>query len=353
MVNLPDNKNLTIANLAACFNNTTTPYKFYWLLSILNEVETGNLKIYKRDLYTKMISTAWYTVNYFHVSFGYQDKLQEAIRLIKEAENLNIDAKRTEIEKVLNSTSNKSTIKQLSHFNKNVPHWFLSPWFPDKTEKEIYKLSKKDRTKCLYGLHDDFIQINPIWINYLVENSKILKDFCYWNLTTYLQKRNPNVPAISSKLIQPIIRKSLIKQKNKFWDIVIREHGGIKCIYTGKKIRIGDYALDHFVPYGFVSHDLIWNLIPSDKIFNIKKSDKLPSIEKYIKPFYETHKTALEIISIKDPENIFLQDYLTIFPDINEVKVLSTFFTRKVFEQNIKSLINIASNNCFEFYDKQ
>ena len=149
MVNLPHNKNLPIANLAACFNNTTTPYKFYWLLSILNEVETGNLKIYKRDLYTKMISTAWYTVNYFHVSFGNQDKLQEAIKLIKEAENLNIDAKLSEIEKVLNSTDNKYTIKQLSHFNKNVPHWFLSPWFPKKTEKEIYKLSKVDRAICL------------------------------------------------------------------------------------------------------------------------------------------------------------------------------------------------------------
>ena len=349
MVNLPHNKNLPIANLAACFNNTTTPYKFYWLLSILNEVETGNLKIYKRDLYTKMISTAWYTVNYFHVSFGNQDKLQEAIKLIKDAENLNIDAKRTEIEKVLNSTNNKSTIKQLSHFNKNVPHWFLSPWFPKKTEKEIYKLSKEDRTKCLYGLYDDFIQMNPIWINYLVENSKILKDFCYWNLSLYLQKRNPNVPDIPNKLIQPATRKALTQQRSKFWDIVIKEHGGLKCIYTGKTIKIGEYAVEHFVPYSFVSHDLIWNLIPADKIFNSSKSDKLPSIDKYFNPFFNIQKTAIEIINAKSPKNIFLEDYLTIFPDINDISVLPISFTKEKFKEKIQPLITIASNNGFEF----
>ncbi len=349
MVNLAQNKNLPIANLAACFNNTTTPYKFYWLLSILNEVEKGNLKIYKRDLYTKMISTAWYTVNYFHVSFGIHDKLQEAIKFIKDVEKLNIDAKRNEIEKVLNSTNNKSTLKQLSHFNNNVPHWFLSPWFPKRTEKEICKLSKENRTKSLYALNDDFIQMNPIWINYLVENSKILKDFCYWNLTTYLQKRNPNVPAISNKLIQPVIRKPLTKQKNKFWDIVIREQGGIKCIYTGKKIKLGDYALDHFVPYGFVSHDLIWNLIPADKVFNSSKSDKLPSIEKYFNPFFNLQKTAIEIINAKSPKNIFLEDYLTIFPDINEISALPNSFTKEKFKEKIQPLITIASNNGFEF----
>jgi 5-methylcytosine-specific restriction endonuclease McrA len=201
----------------------------------------------------------------------------------------------------------------------------------------------------LYGLYDDFIQINPIWINYLVENSKILKDFCYWNLSLYLQKRNPNVPDIPNKLIQPATRKALAQQRSKFWDIVIKEHGDLKCIYTGKTIKIGEYAVEHFVPYSFVSHDLIWNLIPADKVFNSSKSDKLPSIEKYFNPFFNLQKTAIEIINAKSPKNIFLEDYSTIFPDINEISALPNSFTKEKFKEKIQPLITIASNNGFEF----
>ena len=44
--------------------------------------------------------------------------------------------------------------------------------------------------------------------------------------------------------------------------------------------------MEHFIPYSFVSHDLIWNLIPADKKFNNSKSDKLPSLNKYFEPFF-------------------------------------------------------------------
>ena len=69
-MNLPFHKELPINLLAACFNNTSSTYKYYWFLSILQTVEAGKIQISKKDLFARMISNAWYTVNYFHISFG-------------------------------------------------------------------------------------------------------------------------------------------------------------------------------------------------------------------------------------------------------------------------------------------
>jgi hypothetical protein len=340
---LPNSNSLPVNHLAACFNNTSATYKYYWLLSILQEVENGNLNVPKRNLFARMISNAWYTVNYFHVSFGKQDLIQQAVEAINQIEKIPIDEKLHLVYQKLCITTNRETERQLWHFNKNVPHWFLSPWFPKKDKNEIYQVSKSFNENCLYALYENEIVINPNWKNYLTLNAKVLKDFCYWNLALFLQSKNPNVPDIPNKLIKPAQRSGLTTQRKGFWDLVVKELGSVNCIYTGEKLTIGNYAVEHFIPYNFVSHDLIWNLIPADKSFNSSKSDKLPPLEKYFNSFFDMQKTAIKIVMDKNPKNKFLEDYLTIFPDLDKN------FSKEKFKERIQPLITIASNNGFEF----
>ena len=342
-MHLPQHNGLPTHLLAACFNRTSATYKYYWLLAIVQEVERGGLIIPKKNLFARMISNAWYTVNYFHVSFGKQDLIQNAINLITELEGIAIDEKLDLVFDTLTNTRNQVTEKQLWHFNKNVPHWFLSTWFPSMKRIEIYKYSQTFSENCLYALFDDRIEINPEWETYLIANSRVLKDFCYWNLSLFLQAKNPNVPDIPNKLIKPAKRKDLKKQRVQFWDVVLKELGSIDCIYTGDRLTVGNYAVEHFVPHSFVSHDLVWNLIPANKSFNSSKSDKLPSLDKYFIPFYNLQKEAFEIVIHKSPKNKLLQDYLTIFPD------LDSDFSEEKFRETIYPLITIASNNGFEF----
>jgi hypothetical protein len=339
---LPDSHGLPINLLAACFNKTSATYKFYWLLSIIQEVENGNEVIDKRNLFARMISNAWYTVNYFHVSFGKQDLIQKVILFVNQNEKIPIDENLNTVFQKLIFSKKRETETQLWHFNNNVPHWFLSPWFPKKDKTAIYNASKVFNEKCLYALYDERIEINPEWKNYVIGNAKVLKDFCYWNLSLFLQSKNPNVPAIPSKLIKPAVRNNLNAQRTKFWDLVLEVRGSVKCIYTGKRLTIGNYAVEHFIPYNFVSHDLIWNLIPADISFNSSKSDKLPPLEKYFNPFFDLQKVAIEIVKEKSPKNKFLEDYLTIFPELNNL-------TKEKFRERIQPLITIASNNGFEF----
>lgn len=283
-MNLPESQNLSTPKLAASFANTSATYKFYWLIAIIESVEHGRYTIKKRELFSRMIANAWYTVNYFHISFGKQDLIQAGVQSISANENLSIDIKKSELQLILENSQNATTKQTLQHFNKTVPHWFLSPWFQkNKQENDvayrnrIYSSSQIFENDCLYALHEDSIIINPIWITYLQNNSKILKDFCYWNLALFLQVRNPNVPDIPNKLIKPVFRNALSNQRTNYWNIVFWELGTIDCIFTNSKLAVESYALDHFVPHAFVSHDLIWNLVPIDKTFNSTKSDKLPS----------------------------------------------------------------------------
>jgi len=349
MPQLPQNKHLPIHLLMACFNKTSATYKYYWLLSIIQALETGKTIITKKELFARMISSAWYTVNYFHVSFGKQDQLQRAIEQIRIIEKITIDESQESIVTQLINSRNNQTNTELKYFNNQVPHWFLSPWFPKLDKSNIEKASQDFLQNCPYALHKDFIQLNVSWLNYFLENASLIKDFCYWNLVVYLQSKNPNVPDIPNKIIKPATRSSLVGQRKKFWDIVIKEKGSISCIYTNKDLVIGNYAVEHFVPYSFVSHDLIWNLIPADKSFNSTKSDKLPSLDKYFSSFFNLQVSAIEIIREKQPRNQFLQEYLTIFPEMDECSDISNLITSSRYREKIQPLISIAANNGFEF----
>jgi len=353
-MNLPVSNNLPINKLASVFGSTSATYKFYWFIALIELVEEGNIEISKRKIFSRMISNSWYTINYFHISFGKQDNLQIAVEKILKVEKLTIDEKKSKLETCLENSTNKESVNQLFHFDKNVPHWFLSPWFPkinnetdNQQKSRIYSDSQLFENDCLYALLKDYLAINPIWIPYLQSNSKVLKDFCYWNLALFLQTRNPNVPDIPNKLIKPAVRNGLTKQTNEYWKLVFKELGSINCIFTDTKLYFDEknYALDHFVPHAFVSHDLIWNLLPIEKKFNSSKSDKLPLFDKYFDKFYDLQKLAFDINKHHNSKSKYMDEFLTIFPNIDT-------FEKEKFSSTIQPLLTIANNNGFSYMNE-
>jgi hypothetical protein len=280
-------------------------------------------------------------VNYFHISFGKQDKIQEAVEKIKKLQNYALDEKKPVLLQALLQTADREIERQLNHFNANVPYKFLSPWLGTHSEKDMYRMSQENYNLPPYALYSDRILIQPQWFEYFKKNSGLIKDFCFWNLTLFLQARNPNVPNIPNKLLRPEKRSSLLKHKRDFWDVVLNKTGPIKCIYTEKKLDIGQYAVEHFIPFQFVSHDLMWNLIPADPSFNSSKGDKLPPLDRYFNDFYDMQKEAVSIIKSEQPKNTFLEDYLNFFHDLD--------LNRDKYREYIEPLITIAHNNGFQF----
>ncbi|RYG16292.1 MAG: hypothetical protein EOO07_13580 [Chitinophagaceae bacterium] len=350
MYPLPSQEKLKTNLLAGSFNHTSATYKFYWFLAILDEVEMGQVFISKQVLFARMIANAWYTVNYFHVSFGVQDQIQRAIFRIKQIEGLAVDEKRSVIVQKLITSASKETSRELWYFDGEVPYRFLSPWFTafKGNKQAIYTLSRTFENDCLYSVDEKELIINPRWVDYLAKHAAILRSFCYWHLSLYLQKFNPNVPDIPNKLIRPAQRSGLTKQRKEFWDVVIKETGPVNCIYTQRQLDIGNYAVEHFLPYAFVSHDLIWNLIPADKAFNSSKSDKLPIWDRHFEPYFQLQKKALKTFWNINPGHKLLEDYLPMFPNLSALKDLDDTTFRTRFEETVQPLITIASNNGFE-----
>ena len=338
---LPLDQQVSVARLASVFNSTTATYKFYWFLSILESVEAGKTEVDKKELFARMICLSWYTIHYFHVSFGKHDLLQEASREVKTLLGIEVDdRKETILQRILRS-EDAGVSRRLGHFDGNVPHKFLSPWLGSGLRGDVYRLSQEGRDNPPYSLFEGHIAIRPNWFGYLSRNASILKNFCYWNLALFLQTRNPNVPDIPSKLIRPVQRKPLTPQRRGFWDLVISEKGPLECLYTGRPLGIGDYDVDHFIPFQFVAHDLMWNLVPADPAFNSIKGDRLPVFDRHFDAFYEMQSHAFETVRKVDPRNRFLEDYLSVFPDM--------VVDRNRMQDTIVPILSIAHNNGFQY----
>lgn len=82
-----------------------------------------------------------------------------------------------------------------------------------------------------------------------------------------------------------------------------------KDIYSGR--QLGDsFSIDHFLPWSFVVHDLLWNLTPVESAINSSKSDVLPDLDLYLPRLAKLHFSAVEAAK-KRPK--FLEDYTDCF----------------------------------------
>ncbi len=356
MNTLPKSKTLQIEPLTRIFKNTSATYKFYWFLGIVDlYVKRGITRMNIWDIMVEMTANAWYPVSYFRLSFGKSDSLRDAIISLQEVHNLPMNISLNELRKWLNSHKNDSSVKQtLGFLPKNVPYWFLRPWIDIADTKEIMRRSQTLENNCLYKLTKDgdtiWVELNSRWLPYLKENYVILKDYAYWNLSSFLQVRNPNVPNIINKLVKVENRQALTRQRN-YWDFVLEHSDGLKCIYTDKPIVIGKYDLDHFIPWSFVSHNLLWNLIPVDGSVNSSKSDRLPDLDKYLLKLATTQQNAVRICISENYRSIdILEDYVTLGCIPQELIQMDSTTLRNCFARTFNPLSQIALNMGFELW---
>ena len=297
---IPQSQILTTRHLNRVFDKTVATYKFYWFLGILDLfVKQGKTKMNVWEIMISMVANAWYPVNYFRLSFGKSESLYEAILALQRENNIPINIGIKDLIILLQALTQRPEIrKQLNFLQLNVPFRFLRPWIDTSDDREMVKRSQTFENGCLYKLEKEngtlWIELNPIWLTYLQENYDILSSFAYWGLTNFLQVRNPNVPNIPNKLIKKEERNSLSAQR-KFWNTAINAGLEVRCLYTNKLLVEREYDLDHFIPWSFVSHDLLWNLMPADSSINSSKSNKLPDLNLYLPKLAETHQAALRI----------------------------------------------------------
>lgn len=350
---IPQSDILATGQLCKIFNKTVATYKYFWFVSIMQiHAKTDNPRIDIWNIVIRMVANAWYPIHYFRLSFGKSDSLFDIVMELQKMTGIPIDADMETVINELHGRLGDNNIKsRLKILTLNVPYRFLRPWIDTSDDKEMIRRSLTLENDCLYSLYKEgaefYIVLNSAWSSYLHNHYNILIGFAFWNLTLFLQVRNPNVPAISNKLIRSEIRNSLSNQR-RYWGMVMELVGSIHCIYTGKELHPSDYALDHFIPWSFVSHDLLWNLIPADDSINSSKSNKLPDLPFYLPKLAKLQHYSLQTFINANNNSKVLEDYLSLGYTARELADMSDERFIELYERTFNPMNQIAINMGFE-----
>lgn len=364
MYDLPNADNLNISALAKIFDSTTNSYKYLYFLSLLDIIKRRSFdnlsSINFRIIIVEMLANAWYPHKYFKLSFGRQDQIAnklDALELeITEPILKFIDTDK----KLLRTTVNNQNIDDIvNYIDRYVPYRLIRPFFTQDTRglkdydvnPAIINLANNQfyTQKPLYCFNADnqkdcnAIIIHPDWVEYLEKNYTIVRGWVSWEWLNYMQQRNPSIPNVVKKLFMPQQRDSLIKQ-TQYWKTIL-EHHEIECIYSQVKLDKSEISLDHYLPWSFVAHDQLWNLISTTKSVNSSKSNNLPS-EKYFDNFVNLQYLGLDIYHQKVSQNKWLNDVESFVAElkVNQANdLLDLEILNNAYERTLKPLISLAT----------
>ena len=290
------------------FQNVDTTYKFFWFLSVLHKANVASirtdLQFEIKELAREMIAQAWPCRRLFKLWFGHQDRLQSIIDLLAETSGLPDSARSDEVRGAALELSEA----ELSILQDFVPYRFLTPWLRsalvgvgDHARNQLIQLlaarSSNSPRPTPYSFDTVIgrpkqIIVGSKWLTFLQSNHLPFRGFAQLSVARYFETRNPGIPGIINKLDRPGVRK--LEKARVFWDTILSVQS-LKCIYSGEPIQ-PDYDLDHFLPWSFVTHDLIWNLTPTPGAINLAKSDAVPNLGRYLAGLVDQHYVAMPVL---------------------------------------------------------
>lgn len=309
---LPYHNELEVAKFEAMLSlgKIHNSYKIMWLKAIINQIEKGQQIISFNTLAKDMFAFSYDLIKLFHLKFGGTDQILGII----------LNNKSSNKSEFLNSLSLQELQKLLDY----VPYRLLSPFYTSQTYKKqdkyrnqlILDASNEDPMSFYkINVEKSMIVVHEVWINYIMDNITIIKQWIDFNLIMFLQNRNPSIPNIPFK-VNPIQTRRLHKAR-KLWDQAIVVNPKLNYdIFTKHPFdeehfkKYGQLSIDHFIPWSFVYHDELWNLSPTFKNINSLKSNNLPTLnmfDDFLQVQFEFYTTLKDFAKPND-----FDDYLKV-----------------------------------------
>jgi len=365
MHNLPPSKNLNISALSKLFNSTTNSYKYLYFLSLLEILKRRNFDdvstISFQEIIVEMLANAWYPHKYFKLSFGIQDQIAKTLdNLPLEITEPILKFKDTDKSYLRQTISSNNLEKIIENFKKNVPFRLIRPFLLEKlrefdvnyqvvTQTPEIAYEYFDVYKPLYCFNATTYQdssaiiLHPEWIEYLEENYTIVREWASWEWLKYMQQRNPKIPNVVNKLFMPQ-QRDYLTQQTKYWKTIL-DNQDIECIYSKVKLNKDDISLDHYIPWSFVAHDQLWNLIPTTQAVNYSKSDNLPD-HRYFYDFVRLQHLGLNIYHQQASSKEWLnhaQSFVTELKVNKPDDLLNLEILSNSYEVTLQRLISLAT----------
>ncbi|NCA72133.1 MAG: hypothetical protein EOM91_19065 [Sphingobacteriia bacterium] len=369
---LPDAAGLNIAALAGLFRHTTNSYKFVFFLALLDLLKRHRFDAERPYTYAEitleMLALAWFPHTYFKLSFGTQDtiaKKLDALDLsLDEGANLFANDRRA-----LRAALAGADLKDAARLMDFVPYRLQIPFLEPQlrgVDKGAWMVFERAMpaivnahfatARPLYRYDSDAwkdcssLTWHPDWVAYLERHFPIIQGWAAWHWLGYMQRRNPTTPGLPNKLFPPLKRDTLARQSRYWRDILSHpDRPELRCIYSGDVLTAEAFALDHFLPWSFVAHDQLWNLVPAPAAVNSAKSNHLPS-PAYFDAFVALQHQGLVIASrILTPAGFarITEDHLADLHLSSPAALLDRAALTHAYEQNIGPLIALATNQGF------
>ncbi len=294
-------------------------YKFYWLEAIVNLISEGKTETTFNDLIDEMIANAWYSVTEFHIHLSgivagnVRDGLERAINKLADLSELKSNASKVEIKNAI-LEYDKELSAEKYQLTRKVPLHALSGFF-DKYDKNvnmnsvirlvayIQEFNKyKERLPYILGTSSGLkreVIFNADWMQMIQDNTVAILGWIQYEKVKWLQNNNPEVPGLVYKLAPMNEKMRKLANVRNLWKGVMTFHE-VRDVFTYEIIDIGEFDVDHFVPWSFVMNDELWNLMPMDSSLNSSKSNKLPRWEPFFEQFAGNQFLMYEEIFKKD-----------------------------------------------------
>lgn len=310
---------LDIEGFSKMLNSPSYCYKFYWLEAIVQLISANKTEVSYDEIINKMISNAWYPVLEYHIHLSgiygegiIKDNLEKAVLRLQELSKLANNASDVEI---INRLLEFVDDKELNDYKKaltlNVPYKSLSGFANRGSEKidldssagrmmAYYNRLSRSEILLPYTFNDEkglkrVIVFNDSWIRLIRDNAVNILGWIQLEKVKWLQNTNPEVPGLVFKLAPADEKMRKLTNARKLWDAVLKAVR-IVDVFKDEPINSEKYDLDHFIPWSFVMHDELWNLMPMDSSWNSKKNNKLPKWELFFDRFAENQFVLYKLI---------------------------------------------------------
>ena len=275
--------------LARLFRDRTNSYKYLFFLSLLDLVaaprfDAASGRVPLREVVAGMLARAYHPVRTFRLSLGRQDKLAGILEAFEARRGaLGTSLTQAGFGQLCASLADAADHEALL-LTRYVPTRLLRPFFradvqglaDARVDRALQGLARErfDDRAPLYRLEGDALVLHPLWIEYLRGNHAVVQEWALWEWLQYLQGHNPSAPALAAKVL-PVRERASLAAKTRYWNDLVASRP-TPCLYTGARLEPGAFDLDHYLPWSFVGHDRLWNLVPATKQANGDKSDQLP-----------------------------------------------------------------------------
>lgn len=322
MNKLPFDSSLPVNYLASIFNDRSTSYKFLLFKSIIESVNEGKEKLEFEDLALRSISYASYSINFYKLNFGLNDQISTWVKKLEssypdqamKSENLYKWLR----DRQLNEDSQNDIKGFIKEFKKFVPYRLISPWFKKELEGKadseknalIAALAADTSKNSLYQIISSDGQLSliiaPKWVEYIKLNYAFILGWWKAEFLVYLQRNNPTVLSLATKLESPIER-NMKDVKKLFQDFFQFQNLTPRCFYSAALLETISH--DHFMPWSFMGSDPIYNFVPALKEINSKKSDSIPH-EKYLNQLAEFQFDVFNFVRTHKKKSTIFENYM-------------------------------------------